>query len=143
MQILTAAVRAKLIALAQFAPRLPGIAEVRVVSVSKNCPGVRLQLKDAASSDPDILAEEFHQIAYDAELVLPGFDWTAWMSTDRAQLLTSDHAVIASVDADELFKLVTAIVRSDRFCEGALEESVRCGLLLAIAKRAETLVQSD
>lgn len=71
--------------------------------------------------------------------VTPGFNWPDWMKTEEAQALVADHARIAAASADQLVKLTTAIVRSDRFTEGSIAGAFKSGLISAIARRAAVL----
>ena len=71
--------------------------------------------------------------------VIVGFDWNAWMATPRAQELVADHDRVASASVEELVRLTTAIVRSDRFNEGSVAGAFESGLLLAVARRAAVL----
>lgn len=67
------------------------------------------------------------------------FDWPTWARTDEAQTLHDDRRVLAAATPDLLAKLVTALVRQDRFNEGALGASFESGLMAAIARRAAAL----
>jgi hypothetical protein len=68
------------------------------------------------------------------------FDWTKWISTPEAQAMLGDHANIATAMPDQLVKLATSLVRSDRFNEGSLAGAFDSGLLTAIVRRASLLV---
>ncbi len=74
-----------------------------------------------------------------SRLPVTPFDWPSWMKTDEAQRLVRDHGAIATASADQLVKLTTAVVRSDRFTEGSVAGAFESGLLAAIARRAATL----
>jgi hypothetical protein len=67
------------------------------------------------------------------------FDWMTWLGTAEAQALSATPEKVAAADADDLAKLLTAIVRSERFGDGQLEGALTSGLLLAIARRAGEL----
>lgn len=62
-----------------------------------------------------------------------------WMKTEEAQALIGDHERIAEASADQLVKLTTAIVRSDRFTEGSIAGAFESGLITAICRRAAVL----
>lgn len=62
------------------------------------------------------------------------------MTTPEAQALIADHANIASATPDQLVKLATSLVRSDRFTEGSLAGAHESGLLTAIVRRASVVV---
>ncbi len=68
------------------------------------------------------------------------FDWMAWMATPEAQTLAADPARVAAVDAEVLRRLLTAIIRGDRFVEGNVVGAFESGMLLAIARRAQALL---
>jgi hypothetical protein len=81
----------------------------------------------------------FYEMVYDAGWVLGGFDWTVWARSPEGERLATSHENIASANCEQLSKLLTAVIRQDRFCEGFLESCYARGLLLAIAERAEAL----
>lgn len=80
-------------------------------------------------------------IAFNTALggILVVFDWPTWARTDEGQALHDDRQVLAAATPDQLAKLVTALVRQDRFNEGALGASFESGLMAAIARRAAAL----
>ena len=73
--------------------------------------------------------------------VEPGFDWRTWLETSEGNALRQPDAV-AGATQEELAKLLTAIIRSDRFVEGSLEGAFESGLLAAICRRAAVLLES-
>jgi len=72
------------------------------------------------------------------------FDWGAWLATPEGAALHGDGAAEAVVRATplQLARLLTAIVRSDRFVEGSIAGAFGSGLLLAIARRAGALADA-
>ncbi len=84
----------------------------------------------------------FSQQALDLISAMPvhPFDWTKWMATPEAQALVANHANIASATPDQLVRLATSLVRSDRFTEGSLAGAHESGLLTEIVRRANILV---
>ena len=82
------------------------------------------------------------------------FDWGAWLQTAEGRALQEGGAADAGGAADEgdsavagatplqLARLLTAIVRSDRFTEGSIAGAFGSGLLLAIARRARVLADA-
>jgi hypothetical protein len=71
------------------------------------------------------------------------FAWPAWLETQRGRALAEDRDALATATPEELRKLLTAIVRSDRFTEGSFAGAFESGLLLAIARRAAVLVEES
>ena len=67
------------------------------------------------------------------------FDWKAWLSGPAGAAYREDRSRIAEAPPDDLTRLVTAIVRGDRFTEGELLDAFETGLLASIARRAREL----
>jgi len=68
------------------------------------------------------------------------FDWGSW---DEGRKIASDENF--DFDTTDLLtkcKLITAIVRNDRFCEGALVSAFESGLILKILKSIENEVRT-
>ena len=84
-------------------------------------------------------AKRFFDATYDLGWVDLAFDWMEWSKTEEARRLLADHRLIASATPDQLRKLLTMIVRTDRYCEGSLESDYKSGLLTAITLRAHVL----
>jgi len=69
-----------------------------------------------------------------------GFDWGGWLATDEGRALKDDPEATAAATPDQLARLLTAIVRSDRFVEGSIAGAFDSGLLARIARRAAVLL---
>lgn len=67
------------------------------------------------------------------------FDWPAWLDTPVGRRLASDPASVAGAGLEDLTHLLTAIVRSQRFNDGAWEGAFQFGLLVAVMRRAASL----
>jgi hypothetical protein len=72
--------------------------------------------------------------------VVPGFDWRSWLDGPDGRSLREDPDAVARATHEQLERLLTAIVRSDRFVEGSIEGAFRSGLLARISRRAEALL---
>ena len=68
------------------------------------------------------------------------FDWMAWAATPEAQALIRDPAQIAHASTEDLARLLTTIIRGDRFSEGEIAGAYERGTLTAIARRARVLL---
>lgn len=79
----------------------------------------------------DDLVFEFFEVLRQVS-VLVDFDWPKW--TEGQAMLDDERFDYDTVDLATKCKLLTAIVRSDRFCEGALEAAFRSGLVLKLLK---------
>ena len=67
------------------------------------------------------------------------------MSADLLQKIfrtLGDPTRVASASADDLARLLTTLVRGDRFADGTLAHAHESGLLRAIARRAEVLLRA-
>ena len=78
----------------------------------------------------------------DAGAVMVPFDWPAWLRTPEGDRLRDPSAVGDASEA-EVVRLLTAIVRSDRFTEGSLAGAYESGLLTAILRRAKQLSEME
>ena len=68
------------------------------------------------------------------------FDWMEWSRGPEAKSLLRDKASLADATVDQIATVLTTIVRSARFNEGALAGYFKDGVLLALAERAEALL---
>lgn len=88
------------------------------------------------------LTKEFLQYAYDDGWVMMDFDWPTWIATQGAKTLGAAGAGLEQASPLELAKVLTAIIRQDRFMEGALLEAFRSGLIVGVVRRAATLAKA-
>ena len=134
--------RACLEALAAFAPRLRE-AEAPFGSMSEpvggGSPGNAIQMP---YWDHSALAGDFMKMAYEFGWVSNDFDWTDWNKTEEGSRLLRDPSTVAEADIDQLARLMTAIMRLDRFIEGSLADYFENGIALAVAERAEAILRS-
>jgi Family of unknown function (DUF6508) len=86
-------------------------------------------------------AEQFLAEMYERGLVYD-FDWMAWAGTPVGRRLLSTSQAVASESGAQLAKVLTALVRNDRFSEGQLASAFASGTLTAIASRAGVLARS-
>ncbi len=87
------------------------------------------------------LADAFVKMTYDSDWVLGDFDWSKWLDSEEANSLLKDQLAISKANPDQLRKLITALIRSDRFCEGTVLQAFEDGTMLAIAVRASSLLK--
>jgi hypothetical protein len=71
------------------------------------------------------------------------FDWRQWLAAPEGRDLARRPEAVATAGADDLARLLTAIIRSERFGDGQIEGAFESGLLLAIARRAEGLSRAN
>jgi Family of unknown function (DUF6508) len=84
-------------------------------------------------------AEAVTRAVGQAGLLQPGFDWPTWAQTAEAQALRHDPDALAAATPDQLGKLLTALIREDRFNEGALGDTFESGFMTAVVRRAKAL----
>jgi hypothetical protein len=73
-------------------------------------------------------------------LVVMGFDWMTWLGTAAGQAFVDDPRAIGDASSTDLARLVTAIVRGDRFTEGNIAGAAESGALASISRRAAALL---
>ena len=78
-------------------------------------------------------------MAYRDGWVRPDFDWPAWAQTPEAQRLRDDREALEQATVLELARLLTVVIRSERFGEGAVAEAIESGLVAAVLRRIEQL----
>jgi len=71
---------------------------------------------------------------------LTRWNWPEWAQTDEFKDLFSKPEALAKASAHQLAKLLTALVRKERFCEGTMASACSDGLLARITQRAGALV---
>jgi hypothetical protein len=87
-------------------------------------------------------AQSFVSMAYDMGWVLLDYAWPAWKGTDEAINLRDDPAALAAAAPEQLARLLTVLIRQDRYIEGALGSAYKSGLLTGIVRRAAALVEA-
>ncbi len=84
--------------------------------------------KDCVSYD---IINHVINVAYTMPLIVD-FDWTTW--EEGQSLLSIPDLDYNKIDFLTKRKLITAILRKDRFCEGTLAYAIGSGLMLKILK---------
>jgi len=85
-------------------------------------------------------AKAFNKMIYQEGWILDGFEWSEWAQTDEFKDLFSKPEALAKASADQLAKLLTALARKERFCEGTMASACADGLLAGITQRAGMLL---
>ena len=76
---------------------------------------------------------QFTRELYDRGLPLADFDWPSW-SAEAHRLMAAPEA-IATINLTTCRKLLTALVRSDRFVENALAAAINDGVMARVLRR--------
>ena len=88
-------------------------------------------------SEPAEVITKFLSIVHAIPIII-AFDWPSW---DEGREMASDKIFdFDTVDPVEKCKLISAIIRNDRFCEGALASAFESGLILKVLKSIEKQV---
>ena len=85
-------------------------------------------------------AKAFNKMIYQEGWILDGFEWPEWAQTDEFKDLFSKPDSLAKASAHQLAKLLTALARKERFCEGTMASAYSYGLLAGITQRAGMLL---
>ena len=85
------------------------------------------------------LTSRFLEVAYRDGWVRPDFDWTEWAETPEARRLRDDRRALEQATVLDLARLLTVVIGSDKFDEGALAEALESGLVTAVLRRVEQL----
>ena len=75
----------------------------------------------------------------DARALVEVFDWPAWAGSPDGQRLLAGPDAVADASAEDLRRMLTTFIRSERFGDGTLESAFQRGMLTAIARRAAVL----
>ncbi|OYW43868.1 hypothetical protein B7Z28_00520, partial [Candidatus Saccharibacteria bacterium 32-45-3] len=88
-------------------------------------------------ASPDPLVDKFLEVWYDKHLVIP-FDWSEW-DEGREWYASTDASKYDSLDTETALKLLTAVIRNDRFNEGALMYAFESGAFPKIVNKLVSL----
>lgn len=84
------------------------------------------------------LVSKFLEIVYAIPVIID-FDWGSWVEGIR---IAKDIGFnYDTIDIPTKCKLITAFVRNDRFCDGALVEVFESGLILKILKSIKNQIE--
>jgi hypothetical protein len=83
---------------------------------------------------PASIVNQFLEIVYAMPIVID-FSWGNW--DEGRKIASDDNFDFNTIDLVTKCKLITAIARNDRFCEGALVSAFESGLILKILKSIE------
>ena len=87
----------------------------------------------------DDAAGELIVVAHDSGAIYKNFDWPGWK---QGREYLAEPGALDDVDLDTCLKLLTVIVRQDRFCEGSIDGHVASGLAARIVRRIAELTRT-
>jgi Family of unknown function (DUF6508) len=88
-------------------------------------------------------AERFIKTCYKCGWVLADLDLGTWKGTAEALELRDNPDAMAKATPDQIAKLLTVLIRLERFCSGSLANAFKSGLLVAILRRAIALAHDE
>ena len=88
-------------------------------------------------------ARAFIRAANDNGWVLGHFDWPSWKDTPEANMLRDDPNALKNATPEQLAKLLTVLIRQERFCDGVLNSAFKSGLLTGILERVAVLLEES
>lgn len=105
------------------------------------------QVCSAFHSDLSPVAIDFEAACYEAGWIWEDRDfdgtewrsWVDWKDSDEARRLHDDPSALDSATPGQLARLLTTLIRQDRFVTGTLIEAFESGLLLKILRRVGVL----
>ncbi|MBE0662286.1 MAG: hypothetical protein IH597_07450 [Bacteroidales bacterium] len=77
------------------------------------------------------LIDRFLDIAYEMPIIID-FNWAAW--DEGREMARNPDFDFNTIDIPTKCKIITAIVRNDRFCEGALMNAFESGFMVKMLK---------
>jgi hypothetical protein len=100
---------------------------------------VKPKVYEMSHYDLGEVGETLFNSVYDLGWIRSNFDWGTWMNTEEAIRLRDDHDCLAQATPEQLSKVLTVIIRQERFCDGVLAGAYESGLLVRILRRAADL----
>jgi hypothetical protein len=121
----------------QWAPLLELIPEIEQAEKFENDVDEEFEAKlkkgiiDLSYCNETELVARFRELVYEISIMID-FDWGKW--DEGREMARNEDFNYDSIDIPTKCKLITAIVRNDRFCTGALARAFESGLILKIIK---------
>lgn len=84
------------------------------------------------------IVDKFCSLVYQIPIVIK-FDWMSW--TELETFIKNKDFDFDTIDIPQKCKIITAIVRAERFCEGNIVTEFESGLILKILKSIENQIK--
>ena len=85
-------------------------------------------------------SSRFIHVCNEMKWVIP-FDWSEWKESPEAVRLRAEPSVLEAATPEQLQRLLTVLIRQERFVDGALESAFESGLLVRILRRVAALAE--
>jgi|GEM_PF-1958304 len=94
------------------------------------------------STPQDRFVGDFTRLGYEYGWVTPHFPWPDWSSTPDARRWFDDPPRITrEASIDDLIRLMTRLIRGERFCENSLQAAIEDGFVHHLVVRAAILLE--
>lgn len=80
------------------------------------------------------IVSKFRDLVYDLNIIID-FDWARW--DEGRTIIRNKDFDYNTLDIPTNCKIITAFVRNDRFCDGALVDAFESGVILKVLKSIE------
>ena len=77
------------------------------------------------------IVQQFRDVVYSIPIMID-FDWGSW--DEGREIVSNENFDYESLNIPTKCKIITAIVRNDRFCSGRLVEAFESGMMLKVLK---------
>ncbi len=90
--------------------------------------------------EENVVVDLFRSVAYDIPIIIP-FDWGKWEK--GREIINNPYFDSQTIDITTICRTITMIVRSDRFCEGALISAFKSGIILKLLVSIENQLMKE
>ncbi len=131
--------RAPLVALAGWADEIsePGFATATWEGGTPDADGVIQMPYVTYTERLDAFVADMYRVK-----MVQSFDWMQWAETPRGHELLTDPDALADATGEEVSRVLIAVIRAERFGDGAIEDAFEKGLIQAAARRAQALEEA-
>ena len=116
-------------------PLLDLIPEIgKVEKFGDDSEAMKLLEQDIIDMNPYVeheVVEKFREACYNIPIIID-FNWGSW--DEGREMVSDENFNYDSIDIPTKCKIITAIVRNDRFCSGRLVEAFETGMMLKVLK---------
>lgn len=85
--------------------------------------------------------EELRRLVYADDWIRYVLGWPTWMASSEASAVLDDPAAMSEATPEQLARVLTVIVRLERFSDGTVAGAVRIGLVAPCLRRAAVLAE--
>lgn len=86
------------------------------------------------------IVQQFRDVVYSIPIMID-FNWGAW--DEGRAIVSDDNFDYDTIDIPTKCKIITAIVRNDRFCSGRLIEAFESGMMMKVLKSIQSELGFD